>query len=317
MTRALYADLWKSSRILTATALGMTGILLIAVLGLIVDPRTIGGVSAWLKPAKFAVSTAVYCLTLAWMFRFVPDRTTLTRVVGRTTAIVFIVEVGLIVIQAARGVGSHFNTATPIDAAIFGTMGTLILILWGTSVALTVALFRQRFEDPILGWAVRFGLLISVVGAATGGLMTQPTTAQLARARETSQMPIAGAHTVGAPDGGPGLPGTGWSREHGDLRVPHFLGLHAAQVLPLIAFGLGRLRSRVARRRGVVAASTSYLALVALLLTQALMGQSVLAPAGVILALLVAWAGLTMLVMAAVLTSREWRPSGHMEARVR
>jgi hypothetical protein len=55
-------------------------------------------------------------------------------------------------------------------------------------------------------------------------------------------MPIIAAHTVGAPDGGPGLSGTGWSTEHGDLQLPHFMGLHALQVLPLINFALSRRR---------------------------------------------------------------------------
>ena len=83
--------------------------------------------------------------------------------------------------------------------------------------------------------------------------MTRPTAAQLDEARATGRMAIAGAHTVGAPDGGPGLPGTGWSVEHGDLRIPHFVGLHAMQILPLLALALRPpalrpTRARAARR---------------------------------------------------------------------
>ena len=81
-------------------------------------------------------------------------------------------------------------------------------------------------------------------------------------------MPISGAHTVGAMDGGPGIPGTGWSREHGDLRVPHFVGLHAMQILPLFAWVVGRNRPRL-----VIAAGGVYAAVFALLLAQALAGR--------------------------------------------
>ena len=102
---------------------------------------------------------------------------------------------------------------------------------------------------------------------------------------------MSGAHTVGGPDGGPGLPVTGWSREHGDLRVPHFIGLHAIQALALIALGLRAVApARGRAREGRAGAAASYTALFLLLLWQALRGQSLVAPDGTALASLAIWA---------------------------
>jgi hypothetical protein len=103
-------------------------------------------------------------------------------------------------------------------------------------------------------------------------------------------MPVAGAHTIGAPDGGPGLPGTGWSVDHGDVRVPHFVGLHAMQILPVIAIALRRRRlSGHARVPVVIVAASSYVALFAILLWQALRGQSLVQPDSATLTVLGAW----------------------------
>ena len=119
--------------------------------------------------------------------------------------------------------------------------------------------------------------------------MTTPTRAQAAELHETGHLRTAGAHTVGAPDGGKGLPGTGWSREHGDLRIPHFVGLHALQVLPVVALIARRRRSDDAAVRIVRAAMVSYVALFAILLAEALRGEPLLAPGTMTLALLVTW----------------------------
>jgi hypothetical protein len=95
---------------------------------------------------------------------------------------------------------------------------------------------------------------------------------------------------VGAPDGGPGLPGTGWSVAHGDLRVPHFYGLHAMQILPWFALWLARGRAADSRRiRLVAVAGASYFALFVLLLVQALAGESFVAPSAAMIAALAAW----------------------------
>ena len=272
--------LWQASPVLTAVGLGMLAVFVLTLAGLVADPRVIVGAPAWLKPAKFAISTAIYALTFAWIFTYLAAWPRLTRIVGAATAGVMVLEVALIAAQAARGTTSHFNIGTPSDAAIFAVMGVAIVLAWAASIALAVALFRQPFADRPFGWALRLGLLITVIGSATGGLMTRPTGAQMAAARATHRMPVSGAHTVGAADGGPGLPGTGWSREHGDIRVPHFLGLHGVQALPLIAFLLRRMKSPLRRQRAVMVAAASYASLFGILLVQALSGQSVLAPAG-------------------------------------
>jgi hypothetical protein len=285
--------LWTASRPLTAVGLGMLVALVASLVMMAIDPRVVGGAPAWLKPAKFAISTAIYALTLAWLFTFLPARSQLTRIVGWGTALILVVEVALIDLQAARGMISHFNVATPFDIAVFSVMGGAIAIAWGLSIALAVALFRHPFADPALGWAIRIGMLVTVLGAGMGGLMTRPTSAQLAAARATHTLPIAGAHTVGAPDGGPGMPGTGWSREHGDLRVPHFLGLHAVQILPIAALLLGRVAAGTRRRRAVLVVAASHASLFVILLVQALAGEPLTAPGTAALTALAIWIAAT------------------------
>ena len=301
----------KSDSALTVSALLMVGALVAFVVGLIIDPRLITGAPAWLKPAKFAVSTAIYMFTLAWVFTYLSEWPRLRKLVGRGTAAVFIVEVAIIALQAWRGTTSHFNYSTPLNGALFVIMGSAIVLQTLLSVAVAVALWRQQFQDRALGWALRLGMAITIAGAFTGGLMTRPTEAQLDQIVATRQATIIGAHTVGAPDGGPGLPGTGWSVEHGDLRVPHFIGLHALQVLPVIALLLWRRRIEDRRRaRLVVVAGGGYAALFLMLIWQALRGQALVSPDTLTVSVFVVWAALTAGMAVWPFRTRTSRPGG-------
>jgi hypothetical protein len=275
--RVLLARLWTAEPLLTGTGLFLAALLLPSALGILLDPREITGAPAWLKPAKFAASTAIYSLTLAWIFTYLPGWTRTRRLVGRVTALTFLLEVAIIGWQAWRGTTSHFNIGTPLDATLFAVMGIAIVIQTLASVAVAVALWRQHFADRAFGWALRLGMVLTIVGAFTGGLMTRPTSDQLAEARATGRLAVAGAHTVGGPDGGPGLPVTGWSRQHGDLRVPHFIGLHALQLLPVLPMIGLRRKSETARVRVTVAAGAAYTILFVTLLVRALQGTPLLA----------------------------------------
>ena len=288
---SLLIRLWATDAPLTAVGLLMLGVLGISLAGLWIDPRTVTGAPVWLKPAKFAASIAIYTLTLAWVFTYLPEWTRTRRVVGRTTAVVMVLEWAIIALQAWRGTTSHFNVGTPLDATLFSIMGGAIVLQTFTSIAVAVALWRQRFDDAALGWALRLGMTITIIGALSGGLMTRPTAEQFERLRAGQPVAVVGGHTVGAADGGRGLPGTGWSTEHGDIRVAHFLGLHALQALALLAVVLGRRRSFERRRaRLMVVAGASYAFLFALFLWQALRGQSILSLDATTLTALATWA---------------------------
>jgi hypothetical protein len=268
--------LWRASPPMTAVGLLMIVAAVASAIGVFADPRIITGARAWLKPLKFAISTAVYSLTLAWVFGYLTDWPRMRRVVGWTTAIVFVLEVAIIDAQAWRGTTSHFNVSTRVNATLFFVMGGAILIQTLVSITAAVALFRQRFADKALGWALRLGMTLTILGAFIGPMMTRPTAAQIADARATGRMTRAGSHSVGGIDGGPGLPLTGWSVEHGDLRVPHFIGLHALQALALVALGLRRLRQSEAVRVAVMlVVAAGYASLFVALLLHARGGRSI------------------------------------------
>lgn len=289
--------LWRTNRPLAALVASMLVALVAFLAGLALDARVVTGAPVWMKPAKFAASIAIYGATLAWLLSFLRERRPLlVPIVSWATAVLLGGEMAIIALQAARGTTSHFNNATPLDEALWSAMGSMIAVVWVMAVVVAFLLWRYPFPDRAMGWAIRTGAVVSVVGMAVAFLMTLPTPAQLA-----TDSSIIGAHAVGVADGGPGLPFVGWSTTGGDLRIAHFVGMHALQVLPLLAWALARfgppwLTTAARTRLGGIAAA-GYLGLLALLTWQALRGQPLVAPDAATLAAAV---GLLALVAAAV-----------------
>jgi hypothetical protein len=264
-----------------------------------------------MKPLKFAISVLIYSVTLSWLIGLVQRGRRVARIAGSVVAVFLAVEMVVIVGTAAVGVTSHFNAATPLAITLWAVMAGSIGVVWISSLAIAAVLFAANLGDRGRSVAIRAGFGIALVGMALGFLMTAPTAAQL-----DDFQGIAGAHTVGVADGGPGLPLVGWSTVAGDLRIPHFVGMHALQVLPLLALalelGARRLRalqSKRTRYRLLLVAVASYAGVLAVLTIQALLGQSIVQPTGGILIAEVALLLATAVAAGAVLRTGHSDPS--------
>ncbi len=222
-----------------------------SLVGLLIDDRVIAGAPAWLKPAKFGASGAVFLWSMAWMTQELRS----TRVLRMSEALIgsiLVAEILVIMVQAGRGRLSHFNVDTPLDSTLFAAMGVGIATVWVLTMLVFALHVRAPHTDRPLAFAFQAGLLLHIVGAGVGWVMTQPRPQQLDAMQRGAHPFVVGAHTTGGQDGGPGLPLTRWSREHGDLRVPHFVGMHALQLLPLLLLGVRAARGRRTDRQELV-----------------------------------------------------------------
>ncbi len=259
----------------------------VTLVGYLVDDRELLGVNLWEKPLKFAISGVLYAVTWSWLIGHFTRWRRAAWWAGTVIAVTLAIELIVIVGAAVAGITSHFNVSTPLATSLWSIMAAAITTLWVATFVAAVALWRNPGADPARQAAIRTGVAISLLGMGLAFLMTGPTADQL-----NDFQGIAGAHAVGTADGGPGLPLLGWSTIAGDLRIPHFIGMHALQALPLLALllelGARRvplLRDAIVRRGLVLTGAGAYLAVVGLVTMQALRGQSIVAPDALTLSL--------------------------------
>jgi hypothetical protein len=229
------------------------------------ETRQVMGINLWIKPIKFYLSSAIYLWTLAIYLSYLKDtHPRSTRIVAWSLAMTILIENVFITMQAARGTMSHYNISSPFDGMVFSLMGIAIAMNTLVMAYLTVLflLSSPPLPKPYL-WGIRLGLLLFLFGSAVGGMMIGMQ-----------------SHNVGVPMGGEGLPFTNWSTRGGDLRIAHFLGLHALQIIPLVGYLLARYDRSLPSLRGVagtVGFAVLYAVLTWVLYWQAMNGHSLVA----------------------------------------
>jgi hypothetical protein len=271
---------------LTILAAITSATLLISILGLIFDPRATAIINtpAWSKLFKFSVSVLVMTPALIWAIKITEGKTRrIANIAASVIGTMLSLEMILLLIQATRARPMHFNYTTPLDSALWITMTVGIFTMFAAFVVLLIAVWRGVRQQPVIAWAIKIGMIITAVGLITPNLSAGPNDAQL-KALEAKQPNILiGAHTIGSssaiPDAEPGLPLIGWNTQHGDIRIGHFIGLHALQLIPLFGIWLSRRKLSQNRQLALLwTAGFGYFGLMLLTTWQALRGQSIVAP---------------------------------------
>lgn len=232
----------------------------------LIDPRTVNGVSVWVKPVKFLLSIALYLWTLAWFSGYLGPRARQSlagRYVVHATVLFTSLELAWIIGMSVAGQGSHFNRASPVAAVLYGLAGLAAVGLTASMLVQGVQLARDR--AVALAPAFRLSL---VLGSLIGGIGTLVFAGFMASG--------TGHWVGGIASDAAGLPLIGWSRTGGDLRVPHFWATHAQQFVPLAGVLLARLGPGRAVPATAVAA-LAYAAFVVFTFDQALAGRPFLA----------------------------------------
>jgi hypothetical protein len=173
--------------------------------------------------------------------------------------------------------------------------------MFAAFVVLMIAVWRGVRQQPVIAWAVRIGMVVTAVGLMTPNLSTSPSPAQINALEAKQPNVLLGAHTIGSssanPDSGPGLPLIGWSTTHGDIRIGHFIGLHALQLIPLVGVWLSRRRNLNQNRQLALlwTGGLGYFGLMLLTTWQALRGQSIVAPDTLTITVAIALASLMVI----------------------
>lgn len=210
--------IFRRNRLLAWFGFVNFALLLLFLLFSLVDSRELLGINLWIKPMKFAISIGIFSWTMAWFTGYMPQLRKV-KTISWVIVVAMSLEILIIAGQSLRGETSHFNITSALNITLFNTMGAAIVI--NTLMVFWAFLLFRKVNTLTEGYklGIQLGMLIFVIASFQGFVMV-------------AQM----SHTVGAPDGQEGIFFLNWAKKYGDLRIAHFLGLHALQLIPLFAW---------------------------------------------------------------------------------
>ena len=109
----------------------------------------------------------------------------------------------------------------PVYAALYSMMALAATLVTLYTAFVGLLFFTNSFPElpNYYVWAIRLGIIIFVIFSFEGFAMGSRLN-----------------HSVGALNDNSNWFIIGWSKTVGDLRVSHFIGMHALQVLPILSY---------------------------------------------------------------------------------
>jgi hypothetical protein len=184
-------------------------------------------VNPWIKPIKFSMSFSTFASTISLLLLALRIPKWQLTLVRRAIAASVAMEILSLAAQAWRS-AYHLAGQSLLDTSLAQVTNSMVMvntaiICWMLALFCANRVHPDKIDWPMVS-AIRYSIMIFLAGNAIGGYM-------LAR----------GSHTVGAADGGAGLPFVNWSVIGGDLRIAHFIAIHAIQIVPLFAYILAQM----------------------------------------------------------------------------
>jgi len=184
-------------------------------------------VNPWIKPIKFAMSFSTFASTVSLLLLALRIPKWQLTLVRRAIATSVALEILSLAAQAWRS-AYHLSGQSLLDTSLAQMTNSMVMVntaivCWMLALFCANRVRTEQIDRPMVA-AIRYSIVIFLAGNAIGGYM-------LAR----------GSHTVGVADGGPGLPFVNWSVIGGDLRIAHFIAIHAIQIVPLFAYILSQM----------------------------------------------------------------------------
>jgi hypothetical protein len=198
-----------------------------AALAMFVPAAAAAAVNPWIKPIKFAMSFSTFASTVSLLLLALRIPKWQLTLVRRAIATSVALEILSLAAQAWRS-AYHLSGQSLLDTSLTQMTNSMVMVntaivCWMLALFCANRVRTEQIDRPMVA-AIRYSIVIFLAGNAIGGYM-------LAR----------GSHTVGVADGGPGLPFVNWSVIGGDLRIAHFIAIHAIQIVPLFAYILSQM----------------------------------------------------------------------------